>query len=98
MFHVKHLMLHLCMANSHLQTLEILEALSIAETDTATFCARFGVGPATIKRMIADARLYGAQVVSVKVGTRHFWRLDNWPQIAKTVTAWLALERARTYL
>jgi predicted DNA-binding transcriptional regulator YafY len=86
------------MANALLQILEMLETLSTTDTDTATFAARFDVGPATVKRMVSDARLYGAVIVSVKVGKRHLWRLENWPACEKRVKSWLVLERARSFV
>ena len=84
--------------NDHLTTLKILVDLSKADASSSDLCLAHEVSIATLKRFIAEARHMGALVESRKVGASWFYHLANWPQIRKTVTAWMSLEEARTFL
>lgn len=89
------------MENPLLQQLEIVERLAGAGylgLSAARLCEDHGVSLATLKRHLAELRHLGARIESYG-GGRCPWhyRLRNWPEIEKTVSTWLRLERARSF-
>lgn len=84
------------MNNPHLTTLEIVETLSRFDADLQTIENQFSIGPATVKRYIAEARHLGADIVSVKTGSTWRYHLVNWAACKKITLRWIELEKARS--
>lgn len=88
------------MDNRLLQQLEMVERLAKSGTiglSAARLCEDAGISLATLKRYLAELRHLGARIEAYGGGCGPWhYRLRNWQQIEKTVTAWLRLERARS--
>ena len=83
------------MSNPLLITLEILVTLAKMPTSTSELMTKFGISQAGVKRHIAEARLIGADIVSVKSTGVSRYELRNWPAISRRTEMWAQLERER---
>jgi len=82
-----------------LKTLEIIDTLNhYGPCSAATLMTMHTVSVATLKRHIAEARLLGADVASVKVGASWSFELLNGPKVMPLCKRWIELERGRTLL
>jgi transposase len=87
------------MSNSNqLEILEIVEMLAEKNASVLEIQAKFDVSFPTIRRHIAEARNFGADIESIRQGSGWVYKLKNWPACQKIVTRWIELERARTFL
>lgn len=83
------------MNNPLLSTLEIILQLGKIPTSTIDLMAQFAVSQACVKRYIADARVLGADIVSVKSKGVSRYELRNWSAICRRTQRWAQLERER---
>lgn len=84
------------MNNRLLTTLEIIAALGDAPATVAELQAQFGdMSIATLKRHIAEARLLGADIASLKSGKSWNYQLNNKADIRVRLARWIELERTR---
>lgn len=83
------------MNNPLLTTLEIIETLSRGDATLLELGEQFGISPASARRNIADARLYGADIVSRKVGATWRFTLTNWNDCKRLCLRWIELEKTR---
>ena len=86
------------MNNPLLQTLQVVFLLSRGPTSLKIISEQFDLGPATVKRYLADARLLGADIVSARVGGVFVYELRNWQAIKVLTLRWLELEQNRSLL
>lgn len=86
-------MIHLGMLKT---TLQIVEFLNDGPQSSAVLEARYGIGVATLKRHIAEARHLGADIVSRRDGKGWKFHLQNGPAVITLCRRWLELEHART--
>jgi biotin operon repressor len=84
------------MRNPLLDTLEIIESLSVGNMTGPELSAKFDLSPATLKRSIAEARLIGAEILSVKKGPVWSYHLFNWGDCRERCLRWIELEKARS--
>lgn len=83
------------MNNPLLTTLQIIETLSRGDSTLAALGEQFNISPASVRRSIADGRLYGADIVSRKVGATWRFTLTNWDDCKRLCLRWIELERTR---
>lgn len=84
------------MNNPLLTTLEIVAALCARPSSAAELQAAFGnIGIATLKRHIAEARLLGADIESVKNGKASLYQVNNPDAIQARLQRWIELEKTR---
>lgn len=84
------------MNNPLLTTLEIVAALGDSPMTAVELQAQFGdMSIATLKRHIAEARLLGADIESVKSGKSWNYHLNNKADVRVRLARWLELERSR---
>lgn len=84
------------MNNPLLTTLEIIETLSRGDSTLLALGDQFDISPATVRRCIAEARLIGADIVSLKVGATWRFTLANWGDCKKLCLRWIELEKTRS--
>jgi hypothetical protein len=79
-----------------LTTLEIAFTLTIQSASAAELQAKFGgLSIATLKRHIAEARLLGADIESIKFGKSWCYVLKNKDAVRGRLHTWIELERTR---
>lgn len=79
-----------------LTTLQIIASLGVHSATAAELQSRAGgIGIATLKRHIAEARLLGANIESIKFGKSWCYHLKNKDEVRARVHTWLELETAR---
>jgi predicted DNA-binding transcriptional regulator YafY len=84
------------MNNPLLTTLEIVAALGDSPATAAELQAQFGgMSIATLKRHIAESRLLGADIESVKFGKSWTYQLNNKADIRVRLARWIDLEKTR---
>ena len=81
-----------------LKVLNVVISLSSSDRSSAVLCAEHAVSVPTLKRYIAEARHLGADITSVKSGSRWHFHLSNWDQCKKRVLTWAKLESEQTFL
>lgn len=81
--------------NPLLTTLEIIEAIGTESASTSDLQARFEISVATLKRHLAEARLLGADIQSIRTGTSWMYHLKNNDAVRVRVAQWIELERTR---
>ena len=84
------------MRNPILDTLELIESLSHGNLSLVEISEKFDLSPATAKRTISEARLIGADIVSVKSGPTWRFQLNNWKNCRVLCLRWMELEKARS--
>lgn len=85
-------------ANQLLEILEIVEMLGEKNASVSEIQAKFDISFPTIRRHIAEARHFGADIESIRQGPGWVYKLKNWPACEKIVTRWIELERNRSFL
>lgn len=79
-----------------LTTLEIVSSLCVHSATAAELQSKFGsIGIATLKRHIAEARLLGANIESIKFGKSWCYHLKNKDEIRVRLFRWIELEKSR---
>lgn len=86
------------MKNPLLQTLLIIDHLRRYPASCETLGNQLDLSPATVKRYIADARLFGADIVSSRVGGSWVYELRNWDAVKVRTLKWIELEQTRSLL
>jgi hypothetical protein len=81
-----------------LKILNVVISLSLSDRSSAFLCVEQAVSVPTLKRYLAEARHLGADITSIKSGSRWHFHLANWDQCQKRVLSWAKLERERTFL
>lgn len=84
--------------NQLLEILEIVEMLAEKNASVAEIQTKFDISFPTIRRHIAEARHFGADIESIRQGAGWVYKLKNWPACQKIVTKWLELERNRSFI
>ena len=85
-------------SNQLLEILEIVEMLGEKNASVAEIQTKFDISFPTIRRHIAEARHFGADIESIRQGAGWVFKLKNWPACQKIVTRWIELERNRSFL
>lgn len=84
------------MNNPLLTTLEIIAALCARPSTASELQVAFGdISIATLKRHLSEARLFGADVVSVKSGKISVYEVRNPDAIRVRLSRWIELEKTR---
>lgn len=79
-----------------LTTLEIISSLCIHSATASELQAKFGgLSIATLKRHLAEARLLGAEIESIKFGKTWCYHLKNKDAVYVRVHRWIELEKSR---
>ena len=86
------------MKSQLLEILEIVEMLGEKNASVLEIQAKFDISFPTIRRHIAEARHFGADIESIRQGAGWVYKLKNWPACQKTVMRWIELERNRSFL
>lgn len=81
--------------NPLLQTLRMIETLSRADANAETLGRQLEASPATVKRYLAEARLLGADIFSVRMNGGWVYELRNAKAVMKRVLQWIDLEEKR---
>ena len=84
--------------NPLLEILEIVSMLAEKNASVSEIQEKFQISLPTIRRHIAEARHFGADIESIRQGAGWVYKLKNWPACQKIVTKWIELERARSFL
>lgn len=84
--------------NQLLEILEIVEMLAEKNASVAEIQAKFDISFPTIRRHIAEARHFGADIESIRQGAGWVYTLKNWPACKKIVMRWIELERNRSFV
>lgn len=83
--------------NPHLETLLMVKRLAdYGQCSAATLQTMGGVSSATLKRYVRDARLLGADIVSVSRGGVPVYECRNLPVIQQRLLRWIELEQSRS--
>lgn len=81
------------------KTLSIIWALNYyGNLSSELLMAREEISIATLKRYIADARLLGADIVSVKVNETNYYRILNYAKLKEKLDIWQNLCEGKTLL
>lgn len=78
-----------------LDTLLLMKACA-APMASGVLCESLGVGVATLKRYIREARHLGADIQAVKVGARWYYFTANWSACQKIADRWIELQQQRS--
>ena len=82
--------------NPLLVTLKTIELLSHGPQSAAALGAAFGLGPASVKRHIGEARVLGAAIRSVRApGVGWVYELQDAARVIERTRRWIELETAR---
>ena len=85
------------MRNPLLDTLEITQTLGVSgDASLAEIAEQFELSLPTARRCIAEARLIGAEIVSIKNSSGWRYHLDNWDQCKTRCLRWIELEKTRS--
>lgn len=87
------------MNNPLLITLEIVDTLHrYGECSSITLETMHSVSPASLKRHLAEARLLGADIESLRAGKGWVYQLKNGSAVMPLCKIWIDLERSRSLL
>lgn len=81
--------------NPLLQVLRLVETLSRFDANSETLGRQLDASPATVKRFIAEARLLGADIRSVRMNGGWVYELRNASSVMTRVNQWIDLEEKR---
>lgn len=81
--------------NPLLQTLRLIETLSRFDATSETLGRQLDASPATVKRYLAEARLLGADICSVRLEGGWVYELRNSKAVLKRLRLWIDLEEKR---
>lgn len=85
--------------NPHLETLLMVKTLvDYGQCSAATLQTMGGMSSATLKRYVRDARLLGADIVSVSRGGVPVYECVNVPAIKQRLLRWIDLEQKRSLI
>lgn len=82
--------------NPLLQSLQVLQALSIGDYSAKRLTADFSISIPTLKRYLDDLRNMGAVIVSVKAGGESRYHLANTDSVMPRALRWIDLEVQRS--
>jgi hypothetical protein len=85
-------------ASPLLETLRIVEALSLAPASVDALAAHISASTVTVKRYIAEARLLGADIRSTRCGKLWLYELRNPEHVMAKTLRWIELEESRNLL
>lgn len=83
-------------ASPLLETLRIVEALSLAPASVDALAAHISASTVTVKRYIAEARVLGADIRSTRFGKLWLYELRNPEHVMPRTLRWIELEQSRT--
>lgn len=81
--------------NPLLVTLKMIERLSHGQQSAAALGAEFGLSPVSVKRHIAEARVLGAAVRSVRAAGGWVYELQDAARVIERTRRWIELETVR---
>jgi biotin operon repressor len=81
--------------NPLLVTLRMIELLTGAPQSAAALAAEFNLSPVGVKRHIGEARLLGAELVSVRAAGTWRYELRNPARVIERTRRWIELENSR---
>lgn len=84
--------------NALLELLEIVVMLSEKNVSATEIEEKFEISLPTVRRIIVEARHFGADIESIRQGAGWVYKLKNWPACQKIVTKWIKLERNRSFI
>lgn len=84
--------------NALLELLEIVVMLSEKNVSATEIEEKFEISLPTVRRIIVEARHFGADIESIRQGAGWVYTLKNWPACEKIVARWIELERNRSFL
>lgn len=82
-------------SNPLLHCLRLIETLSRFDANAETLGRQLDVSPATVKRYVAEARVLGADICSVRMNGGWVYELRNAEQVATRLRQWIDLEEKR---
>lgn len=81
--------------NPLLQTLRMIETLSLFDASAETLGRQLDASPATVKRYLVEARALGADICSVRIDGGWVYELRNSKAVLKRLRLWIDLEEKR---
>lgn len=84
--------------NPLLQSLQILQSLSLGDAPAGWLAEDVSISIPTLKRYLDDLRNMGAVIVSVKSGGQSRYHLANSQEVMPRALVWVELETRRSLL
>jgi hypothetical protein len=84
--------------NELLRQLKICRSLAHTQRSSTWMQKHWDISRATLNRDLSELRHLGAQIVAQRDQEGFLYKLENWPDICRTVETWIALEEKRDLL
>lgn len=84
--------------NPLLQTLRLIDKLSRSPASAETLGMHLHASPSTLKRYVAEARVLGADIRSVRAAGGWLYELRNADSVMTRTKTWMDLEQKRSLI